>query len=104
MTQIDITAYSLEQLLDLQTRLPKEIDKRRHGAIADAKREATAIAARLGMSLDQLLTAGAGLPPKYRHPDNPTFEWSGKGRKPFWIKDLLDTGYTLDQLEIKEAA
>lgn len=104
MKTIDLDAFTLDQLLELQTRLPKEIDKRRVGAIAEAKKEAHAIAARLGMSLEELLAAGAGSPPKFRHPTNPTFEWSGKGRKPFWIQALLDEGYTLDQLEIKEAA
>ena len=38
--------------------------------------------------------------PKYRNP-NSEETWSGHGRKPEWMKDLLLSGKSLDDLIIK---
>ncbi len=42
---------------------------------------------------------GRKVEPKYRHPDN-TQTWTGRGRQPTWVTDLLSSGKTLDQLKI----
>lgn len=39
--------------------------------------------------------------PKYANPMNPSETWSGRGRTPAWVKELLDQGYTMDDLLIK---
>ena len=31
-------------------------------------------------------------PPKFRHPDDETLVWSGRGRQPTWVKSLHDHG------------
>lgn len=31
--------------------------------------------------------SGTKRPPKYRHPENSSVTWSGRGRQPQWIKD-----------------
>ncbi|CAK0767313.1 DNA-binding protein H-NS [Gammaproteobacteria bacterium] len=36
----------------------------------------------------------------YRHPNIPTETWSGRGRKPGWLLDLLAEGWTLDKLRV----
>lgn len=35
---------------------------------------------------------------RYRHPENMLISWSGHGRKPQWVVDLLANGNTLDEL------
>jgi DNA-binding protein H-NS len=42
---------------------------------------------------------GRKVEPKYRHPDT-TQTWTGRGRQPTWVTDLLSSGRTLDQLKI----
>jgi hypothetical protein len=38
------------------------------------------------------------LPPRYRHPLNPQCEWSGRGRRPGWLKEFLQVpGRTIEQ-------
>jgi len=37
---------------------------------------------------------------KYRSPDKKSLTWSGMGRQPKWITELLDSGKTLDDLRI----
>ncbi len=41
-------------------------------------------------------------PPKYQHPENPAVTWTGMGRQPGWIKDLLESGTQKDDLLIKQ--
>lgn len=40
-------------------------------------------------------TAGAA---KYVNPSNPEQTWSGRGRRPQWVNDALESGRTLDEL------
>ena len=34
----------------------------------------------------------------YRHPDDPSKTWSGRGRRPGWVNEALDAGRSLDDL------
>ena len=38
--------------------------------------------------------------PKYRHPQNHALTWTGRGRKPIWVVELLSKGKTLADLLI----
>lgn len=38
--------------------------------------------------------------PKYRNPTNPLETWSGRGKMPRWVVELLATGANLDELRI----
>ncbi|WP_444668457.1 H-NS histone family protein [Cereibacter changlensis] len=42
----------------------------------------------------------APVAPKYRHPENDTITWSGRGRQPDWIKSHVASGKSLDDLLI----
>jgi DNA-binding protein H-NS len=37
---------------------------------------------------------------KYRHPENPSLTWSGRGRKPLWFVAALEAGKSADDLAI----
>ena len=40
-------------------------------------------------------------PPRYRHPLNPECEWTGRGRRPLWLKEYLQTpGRSIEQCRI----
>jgi DNA-binding protein H-NS len=47
-----------------------------------------------------LKPAKTPVPAQYQNPANPSEQWSGRGRKPRWLKELLDSGKTLDQFQI----
>jgi DNA-binding protein H-NS len=38
--------------------------------------------------------------PKFRNPANPSQTWSGRGRTPRWVLELLGAGKVLDDLRI----
>ena len=38
--------------------------------------------------------------PKYANPQDPTMTWTGRGRKPRWVQENLESGKELDDLLI----
>lgn len=38
--------------------------------------------------------------PQYRHPEDASLQWTGRGRKPQWVVQQLDAGKSLDDLKI----
>ncbi|WWL46348.1 H-NS histone family protein (plasmid) [Pseudomonas parakoreensis] len=39
---------------------------------------------------------------RYRDPGNPFHTWSGRGKRPAWLKEYLDAGRQLAEFEIQE--
>lgn len=112
-----IDKLSLAELQELKHHVAKKIDNR-----AKQEREALiekmdAMAKERGFGgIDALIGAGAGggeaekpkrkpVAPKYRNPANHDDTWSGRGRKPRWMEELLNAGGSMeDALIEKEAA
>lgn len=38
--------------------------------------------------------------PRYRDPDNPFNTWVGRGKRPDWLRDYLQSGRDLSEFEI----
>jgi DNA-binding protein H-NS len=110
---IDLSKMSREELLQLaenvQTALADLADRERREALQALEETAKAH----GFQLEEL-TGGAAAgaraggrakgkaknPPKYRNPENPKQTWTGRGRKPAWIKDAETSGSDLAAFEI----
>ena len=71
---------------------------------AEARAALAARARELGYSLDDIAADSARLrsklPAKYRHPEDPTLTWTGKGRRPRWLHEALDTGMDLEAFSV----
>ena len=101
---IDIDTMSLKEMRDLRTKLDRAINsyedrKRREAltAIEEAAREH-------GFNLSELTGAktrkSGTVAPKYANPQDPTMTWTGRGRKPRWVQESLESGKELDDLLI----
>ena len=101
----DLTTLELDELVRLEEELSSELkevqaEKRRRVRTAAQKLAETA-----GISLDELVREASprrASGPKYQHPDDPARTWSGRGRQPKWLGELLAQGMTLDDLRITE--
>lgn len=107
MAEIDLKALSLDELKRLQKDIAKAIEsyetRRQREAIAAVEEKAR----ELGFTFAELAAAAPAAkagktksPPKYRHPENPSITWTGKGRQPAWIKEALEAGKSLDDFVI----
>lgn len=108
-----IHTLDMTYLQELQSVIIDAMKKKKGQAIRESVSEVQKIAARIGMSVEELLkiskSAKSGpvlnpAPQKYRHPDNPSLQWTGRGHTPQWIKDWsAANGGDLSGAEIKAA-
>jgi DNA-binding protein H-NS len=106
----NLTIAELDALIDQAVEL---IEKKRAQALVDAKAEIEKIAAATGMSVEELLGLKAGkakkagggakkpVAEKYRNPKDHTQTWTGRGKRPRWLQEMLDRGGKLENFLIK---
>lgn len=104
---MDLSSLSLVELQDLQKRIPGEIKRREESEKVNVLNELKALAQAKGFTLEQLLESKAvktrkssgTVAAKYRHPANPELQWTGRGRRPRWVEEWLQSG-TLEAITI----
>lgn len=93
---LDLDTLSRKELETLRADVDKALSRVGARELKAAREAAAKAAAEFGFSLDEL-TGGAKAPKvkaaaKYRNPADASQTWSGRGRKPQWIKDAEDAG------------
>lgn len=108
-TTEDEQVFDLTVLEDGQlTLLEKQIEGERKRRAAEREVLVTdriaQVAAEFGMSVDKVCELAkvrkTGQPPKYRHPENPQKTWTGKGRRPDWVKEFQNNGGDIETCRI----
>jgi len=104
---INLDEMSLADLRKLQKDVEKAIvtftERQKRAALAAAE----AAVKDMGFNLAELvgtakpLRSKSALAAKYRHPENPSLTWSGRGRKPGWIHEALNAGQSIDSFLIR---
>ena len=84
---MDLSNLTIDDLKKLRRKLPGELSRRQNAENAEAVAQLRAQARALGY---KLVAAGkkkakTKAPAMYRHPHNPSLEWSGRGRRPVWV-------------------
>ena len=105
---MDLSTLSVAELNKLLADIPKEIARREKGEKARIRKELEALAAANGYSLEELLgdggekvkRVGEPVAAKYRHPDEKSLTWSGRGRQPKWVAEFLAKGGKIETLVI----
>jgi DNA-binding protein H-NS len=106
MTNFDFEDMPLDDLWSIYEKLRSILESK----IEDEKR-------RLENRLDELGRKSGGVAtdilqrrsypkaePKFRHPGDPSKTWSGRGKQPRWVIELLATGTKIGDLRIVEDA
>ena len=96
---MDLNTLTLSELKKLHTEVTKAIDNYEDRKKKAARSELEAKAKELGFSLAELLDgqkksrkASSPVAAKYAHPQNASVTWSGRGRKPQWFADHINSG------------
>jgi DNA-binding protein H-NS len=104
LTLEELSKTPLKDLLELQSRLGKAIEERRETERTELLNKINTLASNAGFTLSDLLSGKpakkAPSKLKYRNPNNKDEGWTGKGRKPKWLADLLDAGGKIEDYEI----
>lgn len=107
---MDLSKLNLAELKDLQAQVAAEMKSREKSEIEKARSDINAIAQNLGLSLKELLgstnTKEKARKPtgkvavQYRNPQDSSQEWTGRGRQPGWVKELLASGKNLQSAKV----
>ena len=99
----DLSKYSLAQLRALEVQVIDELKTQHFLSISKAREQILHIARNAGLSEKQLRAIKVGKTPKqgnvqakYRNPEDPNQQWSGRGRQPAWVKAWVESGKSLE--------
>ncbi len=117
---IEIANLSTKQLGELITQAKRrktQLAKRKPAA--GVKRQVLSLVKKSGYTLEELFgkpgkapraakakgaakKSGGKVPPKYRNPDKPSDTWTGRGKHPRWMAELLKKGRKVEDFLIKK--
>jgi len=104
VAKFDVDGMSLSELRKLKKEVDRAITTYQERRRAEVAQELESIAREKGFTLSELSGAARRkrkpVKPKYRSPDDPAVTWSGRGRRPHWVKEALDHGKSLEDLAI----
>lgn len=110
MKKLNLSAMSNSELQALKAEVEKELNGR--SAKIQAIEEVKKIAAERGLRLDDILAELGGSPKvkgkrelgpapiRFRHPKDGSLTWSGRGKRPNWMRDALAQGISEDSMRI----
>lgn len=102
---MDLSKLDQDELDRLQKDIDKELKRRLREGIKEAQKKAKLLAESYGLSVQDLVggaTARAGVAGniRYQHSDDPSKTWSGRGRKPSWVKEWEAADKDLETLRV----
>jgi DNA-binding protein H-NS len=104
---MDLTGMSVSELRALESQLKNEIRRREQEDMIKAREQILAIAHSVGIPLKDLMGAVPVMRAKmgtvavrYRHPANPSLQWTGRGRQPKWVAQWQEEHQNLDGLRV----
>lgn len=101
MADLDLDNLSAAQIEALQERLAAQLEAKRASEKVELVAQIVRLVDASGYDMPEILAMlsrqVATTTAAYVNPNDPTEVWSGQGRRPKWLKDLLDSGHTLDE-------
>jgi DNA-binding protein H-NS len=105
---MDLSTLTAAQLRDLQQQIPAELKRREAQEKQNILSEVKAFAKARGYALEELVgkeaakpkTSGGKVKVKYRHPQDASLEWTGRGRQPKWVVEWVAKGSKIEALAV----
>jgi DNA-binding protein H-NS len=97
MKDNQLDKMNVKELRELKTRIDAAINSRQLKDRAELKQKMIALAEEAGLTLDDVMggarRTGRGkgsVAVKYRHPDDASLTWTGRGRRPRWLDGITN--------------
>ena len=101
---MDISQISTQELKDLLNQIPAELKRRERSERVNLLRDLEKLASERGYSLSDIVSdtksTKAPVAIKYKHPESNELTWTGRGRKPAWVVEHLNSGGSLESLAV----
>lgn len=105
--KINLKTLSIAELKTLQDEISVEVESRQKEERQKLLQEFRDKAKSLGVSLEELMSGQKGkarssgkVAAKYVHPADSSLTWTGRGKRPRWVAEWLDSGKSLDDLKV----
>lgn len=102
-SNIDLDNLSITELGSLKSTIDSAIENKRHTELLEVRRKLEELIDDSPFTLQEVLDAKPmrkPVKPKYRHPDDASMTWTGRGRRPRWVDECIKAGKSLDDLVI----
>lgn len=100
VANVDISTLSVAELEALRGSIENVIVNRRQTELVNLRKAIEDMVEEAGFTLDEVMQATASkkrtVAPKYQNPADPSQTWSGRGRKPGWVEELIASGGNLE--------
>jgi DNA-binding protein H-NS len=100
VSNVDLSNLSVSELRALKGSIDSFIDDRRQSELLDLCQKIDDLVDASGFTLEEVLQARTPkkrvVLPKYRNPGDSEQTWSGRGRKPGWVVELISSGGDLN--------
>lgn len=100
----DLSNHAIGELRKLELSVAEALRERQSQEVLNAREQILKLARDAGIDLSKLVKLNSPLPArtgtvktKYRHPDQPGLQWTGRGRQPGWVREWLAAGRSLDE-------
>jgi DNA-binding protein H-NS len=99
MKESQLEKMNVKELRDLRSKIDTAIAARQSKDKAELKQKMQELAEEAGLSLEEVLGSGGrrgarggkgSVPVKYRHPDDSSMTWTGRGRRPKWLEGIAN--------------
>jgi len=102
--EIQLDGMNRQELSELQAQVDKALRESEKRGLKDLVSEIRSLIDERGYKLDEVLAQMTGprttLPAKYVNPKNPDQRWSGRGRKPSWLIEAIQSGAAIETFEV----
>ena len=106
LNALNLETFSEDELNELGRLIDKERKNRDKNRVKDAQAEMRRVAQKYGLTPEEAMTGAqtkkkGTVAPKYRHPEDESKTWTGRGRAPKWVTEWEANGGSRDDLLIK---
>ncbi|GGI33824.1 H-NS histone family protein [Bradyrhizobium guangdongense] len=98
MTPIELDTCSTDELWTLYEAIVGILQRRLEGEMRQLDERLVALRGRFQAGSDK-----ANRSPRFRNPGDPSQTWSGRGKRPRWVTELLKTGVELEELRAQQS-
>lgn len=102
---MDLSKLNEQELDKLRKQIEREKEARQEKARTDVTKRIEKIASDAGFTVEELFGKQRGRRTskktiRFRHPDDSSKTWAGRGRRPQWVEDFLGEGRSLDEARV----
>ncbi len=103
---VDLDALSFDELRslisDAEVAMARQLQERRREVVAQMRELAASVGIQFEIIADASLKRRrlAASAPRYRNPENPEQTWSGRGKRPRWFIDSINSGISPASMEL----